>query len=297
MVRSSSVSRAVSQSPIAQLPRGRLDHDAHDVADTGRGRPVDQQRVGEAGDGRLQPRLVAHPAVLGGIVGDIEVAHGRRHDQPPPQAQRAVIAVEAPEAGQSGEGEVDLGGDPRLAQVARLPAEPGPQHLRIDQVEQRPSRVEPADHDRGVELLARGEPDARGVPVGGTDGHDLGTRCGSRRPPGAQLMRAPRRAHPGRPGRTPSRPPRRRRCRPSRRASPGSCRPNAAPSTSSGCPGPRASRAARRSRSGPPGSPRWTAAAPAAARGHGSRRVPGSAAPGARPRGCHPGRHRKGRAA
>ncbi len=76
------------------------------------GATVDQQRVDEAGDGRLEPWLVADPAVLGGIGRHVQIAHRRRHDDPTAQ-ERYAEAVAAdlgwhPEVGRFHLFEVDV---------------------------------------------------------------------------------------------------------------------------------------------------------------------------------------------
>ena len=209
--------------------------------------PVDERRVGERRDRRLQDRRrpAGRPYLAASCARSSASIPGATTIRPRSSRASSPAAVNRGSAGQR---EVDLGDRARRPDVARPPEQARPDRDRVGQPGQRPLRVDAGDDGAGGQLLAVGEHDAGRPAVARRDRDDLG--AGPDLDAGLARGRLERRrpARPGRPGRRPSGPPRRRRCRPSRRAAPRSCRPTTAPSRCTGCRARRSPPGARRSR-------------------------------------------------
>ena len=138
---------------LAQLVRRVLDEAAHDRLAGRRHVRVDRRL-----DGGVDVRPLRVPAVLGVVEGPLEVLHRR-----PDVGEAAVLVGPVAEGrvpGDAVEREVDLGRGALEAEPPDLLDEVGRQLARVDQLDERSSRVERRDDDRRVVLGAVGERDA-----------------------------------------------------------------------------------------------------------------------------------------
>ena len=115
----------------------------------------------------VQVRPLGVPAVLRVVVGPLEVLHRR-----PDVGEAAVLigpVAEGRVPGHAVEGEVDLGRGALEAEPPDRLDEVRRQLARLDQLEERPARIERRDDDRRVELGAVGQGHAGRPPVPGDD--------------------------------------------------------------------------------------------------------------------------------
>ena len=93
------------------------------------------------------------------VAGPFEGVDGIGQDDPTGQAEARIRLVDdATERGQATERKVDLGHAARRTVIADPPAEVRPELDRIDEIEERPFRIERRDHGARVELLASEAP-------------------------------------------------------------------------------------------------------------------------------------------
>ena len=301
----------------------RLDEHAHDVASPPRA-PVDERRVGQRRDRRLQQRLRPSAAVLRGVVRPLHRIDARR-DEDAAAEQRGVVAGGRGTTGRPASARLTLATVPGRPDVAGPPARLGPDAPGRRARSAARFGSMPETTARAVELLAVGEHDAGRPAVARRDARRPRRRSGSRPRRARGRSRAPRASAPGpAPGedrlarraavvagrvgeqdRGRARRPRtHRRCsgRRARRSSRGArrsrtVRPRSRRSPSAGPAGRRGRRRGRgRGTSGPSRSP--ASASPSAGRREVGRRLAASA-PGSRPapgRGVERRRRRRRRA-
>ncbi len=147
---------------LAQVVRRVLDEAAHDRLAGRRHVGIDLRL-----DGRVEVRPLRIPAVLGVVVGTLQVLH-RGADV----GEAAVLVGPVAEGrvlGRRVEGEVDLGRGALEAEAADGVDEVGGQLARLDQLHERASWVERGDDDRRHELGPVDERDADRPTVPGDD--------------------------------------------------------------------------------------------------------------------------------
>ena len=146
----------------AQVVRRVLDEAAHDRLAGWRHVRVDHRL-----DRAVEIRLLRVPAVLGVVVGALEVLH-RRPDVGEPAVLVGPVA-ERRIARHPVEREVDLGRGALEPEALDRVDEVGRQLARLDELEEGPPRVERRDDDRRVELGPVGQGHAGRPAVGGDD--------------------------------------------------------------------------------------------------------------------------------
>jgi hypothetical protein len=138
---------------------------------------VDQARVDQAGNGRLEDEGIGDAAGLDRVGCTIKRGHVWRNQQPAGEPQPRLVVCHAAETRQPAQRQLDSRRTAAQAQVVHLPAEHRPQRRRIDQLQQRALGVETRNHRWCADPLAVGQDDSGHLPSPDGEVGDLGARA------------------------------------------------------------------------------------------------------------------------